>query len=263
MKEQECQTETLKDQEGNMKQELVIEDISILSDIRTIVIGDIHGCYDQLMNLLSQCNYKESDLVVLTGDLIDRGPKPVEVLEWCLNNNNVRCVQGNHDNKLMRLMKGNDVKLTNGLQFTSNKIDQLSQKAKDKILTMIQAMPNIIRILDINNKPTYVVHAGIDGRIPITKQSIQNTLYMRGINPKDYIDISYGIWHETISGEYNVLCGHIVSDNINPKESIYCLDGGCCNGGVLRALVIENGKTNIIETEGLNILESGDHIECR
>jgi len=246
-----------------MKQELIIEDISMLSDTKTIVIGDIHGCYDQLMNLLILCDYKESDLVVLTGDLVDRGPKPVEVLEWCLNNNNVRCVQGNHDNKLMRLMKGNDVKLTNGLLFTSNKIDQLSEERKDKILAVIQAMPNIIRILDINNKPTYVVHAGIDGRIPVTKQSVQNTLYMRGINPKNYMDIFDGIWHETITGEYNVICGHIVSSDISPKESIYCLDGGCCSGGVLRALVIENGQTKIVETAGLNILENADHTEFR
>ncbi len=246
-----------------MKQSLKELYTDVTSYARTIVIGDVHGCYGQLMDLLKKCNYTKDDLVILTGDLVDRGPKPVEVLEWCLENPNVKSVQGNHDNKLMRLMQGNDVKLTNGLQFTSNKIDQLSSLRKEKILTMLECMPNIIHINNINGKHSCVVHAGINGRIPISGQSVQNTLYMRGINPKNYMDMSDGIWHDTISGEYNVVCGHIVSDVVNPKETIYCLDGGCCSGGVLRALVIEDGKTRIVETKGLNILECVDHIELR
>jgi Icc-related predicted phosphoesterase len=48
---------------------------------RTIVVGDIHGCYDELMELLDKVGFERSDRVVSVGDLITKGPKSREVLE--------------------------------------------------------------------------------------------------------------------------------------------------------------------------------------
>jgi hypothetical protein len=50
---------------------------------RTIVVGDIHGCHDELMDLLSQLKFGASDRIVSVGDLITKGPKNREVLERC------------------------------------------------------------------------------------------------------------------------------------------------------------------------------------
>ena len=49
---------------------------------RTIIIGDIHGCYDELIALLKKCERKPSDEVISIGDMVDRGPKPWEVVEF-------------------------------------------------------------------------------------------------------------------------------------------------------------------------------------
>jgi len=47
---------------------------------RTIVVGDIHGCYDELMALLEKANFDQDDRVVAVGDLVTKGPKNREVL---------------------------------------------------------------------------------------------------------------------------------------------------------------------------------------
>src|SRR5580704_8255612 len=95
------------------------------------IIGDIHGCLDELLELLASLGYQvlnqdgrysvthgEGRKVVFVGDLVDRGPNSPGVI--CLVMDAVRagaafCVAGNHDNKLSRALRGRDVKLSHGL----------------------------------------------------------------------------------------------------------------------------------------------------
>jgi serine/threonine protein phosphatase 1 len=51
---------------------------------RTVVIGDIHGCYRELLDLLEACAVDDGDRVVSVGDLVDRGPSSLEVCDWFL-----------------------------------------------------------------------------------------------------------------------------------------------------------------------------------
>ena len=63
------------------------------------VIGDIHGCYDEFMELLQAINFNlGTDQLYLLGDILNRGPKSIEVLEWVIKNSNkVISVLGNHE----------------------------------------------------------------------------------------------------------------------------------------------------------------------
>ena len=63
------------------------------------VIGDIQGCFDELMLLLEKINFDpKKDELIFAGDLINRGPKSLEVLEFCLaNKDSIEIVLGNHD----------------------------------------------------------------------------------------------------------------------------------------------------------------------
>jgi serine/threonine protein phosphatase 1 len=54
---------------------------------RTIVVGDIHGCYDELMALMEKVDLQDNDRVVSVGDLISKGPKSREVLELFISDN--------------------------------------------------------------------------------------------------------------------------------------------------------------------------------
>jgi len=91
---------------------------------RQIIIGDIHGCFDELLELLAKLGYQVSDSdvkhpegrkVVFLGDLVDRGPRTPDVLKLVMNMiqaGNAICIPGNHDMKLMRALRGNYVKIT-------------------------------------------------------------------------------------------------------------------------------------------------------
>lgn len=64
---------------------------------RTFVVGDLHGCFNQLMNLLQRVNFdKEKDILYGVGDLGDRGPQPKECF-GLLNESWFRAVSGNHE----------------------------------------------------------------------------------------------------------------------------------------------------------------------
>ena len=60
---------------------------------KTLFITDIHGCYDEMLQLITQAN---ADRVICCGDLIDRGPKSREVVQYIIDNN-IECVLGNHE----------------------------------------------------------------------------------------------------------------------------------------------------------------------
>src|SRR5690349_10518011 len=78
---------------------------------RTIVVGDIHGCYDELMALLEKLDFNESDRVVCVGDLITKGPKSREVLELFMTDARFSTVIGNHDLALRRRWLGEEIDL--------------------------------------------------------------------------------------------------------------------------------------------------------
>src|SRR6266478_9737967 len=107
------------------------------------IIGDIHGCFDELVELLTQLGYSiekqtnadgspgisvkppEGRKLVFLGDLVDRGPKIPEVLRLTMSmvqGGAALCVPGNHDVKLMRKLRGKDVQITHGL---ANSLEQL------------------------------------------------------------------------------------------------------------------------------------------
>lgn len=64
----------------------------------TYVIGDIHGCFDEFMEMLRIIDYDDEDEIICVGDYIDRGPKSYEMLKWMENQpENVLLIKGNHD----------------------------------------------------------------------------------------------------------------------------------------------------------------------
>ena len=70
---------------------------------RTIVVGDIHGCFEELQTLLASINFHEKDELISIGDLVDRGPHPKEVISFFMNTPNAYAIMGNHEDKHVRL----------------------------------------------------------------------------------------------------------------------------------------------------------------
>jgi protein phosphatase len=108
------------------------------------IIGDVHGCYDELCELLEKLKYTvdaenfsalppENRKAVFLGDLCDRGPKNTEVLRLVMNmvqGQKAFCVAGNHDAKLLKKLNGSNVRLTHGLDITLSQVE-----AQDSVFT--------------------------------------------------------------------------------------------------------------------------------
>ena len=98
-----------------MKTKSNLEDFAQILDLRVqckgkkvTVIGDIHGCYDELCELLDAIDWSpQSHVLILTGDLIDRGPKIKETLMFVMNTPCVYSLMSNHEKKLLRYLRGN------------------------------------------------------------------------------------------------------------------------------------------------------------
>ena len=121
----------------------------------TYIIGDVHGCFDQFIRLLKKINYdKQKDQIILTGDLVNRGPKSLDVLNYCLADKNITTVLGNHDLYLLYLMsiKQGKGKLRKIVKAENNK----------EIFDWLITRPLLIQISDQSTNNKFIItHAGI------------------------------------------------------------------------------------------------------
>ena len=198
--------------------------------MKTIVIGDVHGCLDELQKLLSLTNYSKNDRVIFVGDLIDRGPSSVEVIKFCIENN-FESVLGNHEFKFLKWLKKNTIPPENKQHYK-----WLTKKEID----YIQSLPLYIKA---NNN--LIVHAGINPFIPFEKQKESEELFLiRHLDKAKEV-----FWTSKYSEHYNIIYGHQVHSFLSPLIEVtdkgakcYGIDTGCCFGGRLTALVLETSE---------------------
>jgi bis(5'-nucleosyl)-tetraphosphatase (symmetrical) len=121
----------------------------------TYIIGDVHGCFDQFIRLLKKINYdKQKDQIILTGDLVNRGPKSLDVLNYCLADENITTVLGNHDLYLLYLMN---------IKQGKGKLRKILKAANNKeIFDWLITRPLLIQISDQSTNNKFIItHAGI------------------------------------------------------------------------------------------------------
>ena len=63
--------------------------------------SDLHGCFDEFMELLKKINFSNNDIMYILGDNIDRGPKPIELLKYIYEHDNIISLIGNHEEFLL------------------------------------------------------------------------------------------------------------------------------------------------------------------
>ncbi len=235
----------------------------VIGDSKFLVVGDIHGCFDEFLRLLAKCGYQDGNFVISVGDLVDRGPKSREVLEWFLNTPNAYVVQGNHDNKIARYWRGNKVQISHGIDKT---IEQCEGMDTESFAGWIESWPYIIQLPDFDGRPSYVVHAGVNGRFPMESQPLENCLYARYFGGKDFFDEEGGkIWYSTLDGSYNILSGHMIHSVVQPegRSFVYLLDGGAWKGGELKAFVKNPDQQKVVSVNSINYEDNTDDVTKR
>jgi serine/threonine protein phosphatase 1 len=145
---------------------------------RRIVIGDIHGHYDGLMALLNEVAPDSGDQVYFLGDLIDRGPKSAQVVQF-VREKQYPCLLGNHEVMLMRAVYEGEAD-RRILQFwiqAGGDATIASYGEAGILKSDIDWMASLPTYLDLDD--VWLVHAGVDPYMPLHQQNEQQFCWMR------------------------------------------------------------------------------------
>ena len=216
------------------------------------IIGDIHGCFDELYELLQKLGYEISDKdghyslshpdgrrVVFVGDLVDRGPKTPEVLRLAMDaieQGQAFCVVGNHDDKLKRALQGKKVTVAHGLQES---LDQLEEAGDEFKARALKFLGGLISHYVFDSGDLAVAHAGIkENYIGRGAPSIkQFCMYGETTGETDEFGLPVRYpWAEDYRGKSLVVYGHTPIPEPEFLNNTINLDTGCVFGGELTAL---------------------------
>ncbi|HEY1543794.1 MAG TPA: polynucleotide kinase-phosphatase [Xanthobacteraceae bacterium] len=220
------------------------------------IIGDVHGCADELELLLDRLGYelawvdgdsgREARLrsptgrkLVFVGDLVDRGPRTPDVLRIAMAavaSGIGFAVQGNHDNKLHRWMAGRDVKIAHGLQQTIDQLAAEDDAFKASVKTFLYDLRSHFWLDD---GKLAVAHAGLkEDMIGRGSPAVRDfALYGETSGEID----EYGLpvradWAAAYRGKTTVVYGHTPIPAAEWVNNTICIDTGCVFGGKLTAL---------------------------
>jgi len=206
---------------------------------QTIVVGDIHGCYDELMALLDKAKFSDNDRVVSVGDLVTKGPKNREVLELFMTDERFSTVIGNHDLALRRRWNGEDIELKPAQKETHKEL----KSEKEAYCSFFNRLPFVI---DLDTH--LVVHAGLRPNVDLHSQTTGDLTRIRTLGA-DRESEEGTPWYHVYYGEKVVLFGHWPAPEPRRGRKAIGLDTGCVYGYNLTAYIIETDKFVSVKAE--------------
>lgn len=217
---------------------------------RTFIIGDIHGCYEELVKLIGKLALSTDDRVVAVGDLAVRGPDNRSVLDLFSSDPRFSSVMGNHDIALVQYWRGERASLSPEQEKTFAEL----KSADERYLRYLASLPLLI---DLNSH--VVVHAGIRPGVPLTEQSVEDLVLLRTLGD-DRTSCDGTRWYEVYEGPPTAVFGHWPGPKPRLGPHAIGLDTGCVYGGQLTAYCIETRHfTNVqaartYDSSGANFL---------
>ena len=213
------------------------------------IIGDVHGCGDELQALLAALGYArdtggayrhpEGRTAVFLGDLVDRGPRTADVLRIALDMlaaGTALAVPGNHDAKLLKALRGQQVHHTHGLAESIAQIDAEPPAFRARVIAMLASLPSHY-VLDGGR--LVVAHAGLTAELQGRSSGRVRAfaLYGETTGERDEFGLPVRLpWAATYRGRAVVVYGHTpVAAPAWVNETID-IDTGCVFGGRLTAL---------------------------
>lgn len=220
------------------------------------IIGDVHGCCDELEALLEKLGYAVSwsgdggarscsiaaahgRRAVFVGDLVDRGPRSPDVLRLVsamVTGGTGLCVPGNHDVKFLRWLSGRNVKATHGLSLT---IEQMQAEPPDFRAAMRTFIDGLVSHLWLDGGRLVVAHAGIRADMIGRSSGAVREFCLYGDTTGETDEFGLPVrhnWAAEYQGETAVVYGHTPVLQAEWLNGTMCLDTGCVYGGNLTAL---------------------------
>jgi polynucleotide kinase-phosphatase len=226
------------------------------------IIGDVHGCFDELEQLLGELGYRvveeregdfpdggavyahpEGRTAVFVGDLVDRGPRILDTIRLVRNmveHGSAHCVPGNHDQKLVRKLRGRDVQITHGLDRSLAELDGLPDDRREA------AQAEVVRFLDalvshyvFDGGQLVVAHAGMKEEMQGRGSGKVRDFALYGETTGETDEFGLPVrwnWAAEYRGRAVVVYGHTPVPEAEWLNRTINIDTGCVFGGRLTAL---------------------------
>ena len=222
------------------------------------VISDIHGEYGKYMEMLEKIKFSDEDTLFVLGDVVDRGPEPIRLLEDMSARENVILLKGNHELMALNVLRKLNVEITkenadthldndtlhalmdwirNGGRITLQGFKQLPREKRDDMLDYL-ADTLAYEIVETNEKTFLLVHAGLGNYRPeknLEEYTLEELLFARPDYQRQYFSNS----------DMYVVCGHTPTRFVTGMDEIYhsanniLIDCGAVYGGRLACLCLD------------------------
>jgi protein phosphatase len=214
------------------------------------IIGDVHGCFDELVALLGELGYDvnadgtgahhpEGRRAFFVGDLVDRGPATPAVLRLAMSMvdaGDALCIPGNHEAKLLRALQGRDVTKSHGL---AESLAQLDKEPPEFSKQVAEFIDGLVSHLVLDDGKLVIAHAGLrqdmHGRASGAVRSFALYGDTTGETDEFGLPVRYP-WAEDYRGDAIVVYGHTPVPDATWLNRTICVDTGCVFGGRLTAL---------------------------
>ncbi len=201
--------------------------------MKTLVVGDIQGCYQEFSELLTLAKITERDSIVAVGDLVNRGPDSRSVVEFFRNTPHARSVMGNHERKHIQWFNG---EITPAVSMEIARAE-FRKKAYAGAIKFMESLPAFIKLPE-----AIVIHAFWEPGLSLKDQ--KEHILVGGSNAEKYIQevCKNRPWWECYDGHKPLIVGHHDYSKrgvpLNYKDRVYGIDTGCCYGHALTGLLL-------------------------
>jgi len=200
--------------------------------MKRLIVGDIHGCFDEFQRLLDQAGLADDDGIIALGDLVDRGPDSPRVVDFFRNHPRARSLMGNHEWKHLLVRRGQmDPAPSQELarhQFTT--------EGYADALRWFETLPPSIALPE-----ALLIHGCLDPAKPLAEQrpeTLLGTLSAEGYLRRHYPQP----WYELYEGPTPLVAGHHDYSRAGRplviRDRVFLIDTGCCYGRALTGLLL-------------------------
>lgn len=206
---------------------------------RTIIVGDIHGCLLEWLALTEKIGLTPEDHVVSVGDLVDRGPDSLGVLDWFRSRPNTTILCGNHERK--------HVKKT--LSVSQEIVRMQCGDRYDDAVSYMATLPYYLETPEVR-----VVHAATIPGVPLSEVPEDILCGSTSGERKLSERFSTGYWHDRYEDDIPIVFGHHVTGErpLVVRDRVFGIDTGAAHGMRLTALIVPT-------MEIVSVPSGGDH----
>ncbi|OKH43720.1 polynucleotide kinase-phosphatase [Calothrix sp. HK-06] len=215
------------------------------------IIGDIHGCCDELELLLERLGYHKGEYyyhpegrkAVFLGDLVDRGARildTVNLVRNMVNSGTALCVPGNHEQKLLRKLRGKNVRVNHGLEQTIAEIDALPEETREPYIKELREfIDSLVSHYVLDGGQLVVAHAGMKREMQGRGSGAVREFALYGETTGEIDEFGLPMrfnWAGEYRGDAMVVYGHTPVPEAEWLNNTIDIDTGCVFGGKLTAL---------------------------